>query len=131
MALTSTGDNPEVSSRPYREVTFASIALGVIVGVVMTISFTYAGLKLGFTVPASMVSAMLGWGVLRGMLKKGSIVENNINQTVAAAINVSSAGVIFTVPVLYLFATERARGSSEIQRLAAIAHLSVERYVAA
>lgn len=115
---------------PYREITTAGIVLGVIVGVVMTVSFTYAGLKLGFTVPASMVSAMLGWGVLRGLLKKGSIVENNINQTVAAAINVSSAGVIFTVPVLYLFATERARGAADVQRAAAAAHLSVERYVA-
>jgi uncharacterized oligopeptide transporter (OPT) family protein len=117
--------------KAYREITTAGIVLGVIVGVVMTISFIYAGLKLGFTVPASMVSAMLGWGVLRGLLRKGSIVENNINQTVAAAINVSSAGVIFTVPVLYLFATERARASTEIQRAAAAAHLSVERYIAA
>ena len=125
------GDRPEIAARPYREVTFAGIALGVLVGVVMTISFTYAGLKLGFTVPASMVSAMLGWGVLRGMLGKGSIVENNINQTVAAAINVSSAGVIFTVPVLYLFSTERARSAADVQRAASVAHLSVERYVAA
>ncbi len=123
------GDNPIVAAAPYREITVAGIVLGIVVGVIMTISFTYAGLKLGFTVPASMVSAMLGWGVLRGMLRKGSIVENNINQTVAAAINVSSAGVIFTVPVLYLFATERARGSSDIARLAAAAHMSVERYV--
>lgn len=126
----SSGDNPEVARAPYREVTFAGIALGILVGVVMTVSFTYAGLKLGFTVPASMVSAMLGWGVLRGLLRKGSIVENNINQTVAAAINVSSAGVIFTVPVLYLFASERARAAPAIQAAAAAAHLSVERYVA-
>jgi uncharacterized oligopeptide transporter (OPT) family protein len=115
---------------PYREITFAGVALGVIVGVVMTVSFTYAGLKLGFTVPASMVSAMLGWGVLRGLLKKGSIVENNINQTVAAAINVSSAGVIFTVPVLYLFQAERARGSATVAQAAQRAGLSIEQYVA-
>ena len=42
-------------------------------------AITEPGLKLGFTVPASMVRAMLGWGVLRGMLKKGSIFVNNIN----------------------------------------------------
>ncbi len=102
---------PPSSTLPYREITVAGVVLGVLVGVVMTVSFTYAGLKLGFTVPASMVSAMLGWGVLRGLLKKGSIVENNINQTVAAAINVSSAGVIFTVPVLYLINREDAERS--------------------
>jgi OPT family oligopeptide transporter len=117
------------AAEPYREITFAGIALGVVVGVVMTVSFTYAGLKLGFTVPASMVSAMLGWGVLRGMLKKGSIVENNINQTVAAAVNVSSAGVIFTVPVLYLAASEAARGRADIQAAARLAHVTVDEYV--
>ncbi|MBL8680914.1 MAG: OPT/YSL family transporter [Myxococcales bacterium] len=120
----------ETPEAPYREITFAGVALGVVVGVVMTVSFTYAGLKLGFTVPASMVSAMLGWGVLRGLLKKGSIVENNINQTVAAAINVSSAGVIFTVPVLYLFQAERARGAASVAASAQRAGQSIEQYVA-
>jgi len=113
---------------PYREVTVAGVLLGVLVGVLMTVSFTYAGLKLGFTVPASMVSAMLGWGVLRGLLKKGSIVENNINQTVAAAINVSSAGVIFTVPVLYLASSEAARSQPEVLAAAA-AHQTVDDFL--
>ncbi len=114
---------------PYREVTVAGVLLGVLVGVLMTVSFTYAGLKLGFTVPASMVSAMLGWGVLRGLLKKGSIVENNINQTVAAAINVSSAGVIFTVPVLYLASSEAARSRPDVLAAAAAAHQTVDDYL--
>lgn len=118
-----------VAREPYREVTFAGVALGVLVGVLMTVSFTYAGLKLGFTVPASMVSAMLGWGVLRGLLKRGSIVENNINQTVAAAINVSSAGVIFTVPVLYLAASEAARSNARVRALADAAHVTVEEFL--
>ena len=117
--------------KPYREITFAGVALGVLVGVLMTVSFTYAGLKLGFTVPASMVSAMLGWGVLRGMLKVGSIVENNINQTVAAAINVSSAGVIFTVPVLYLASSKAAPTRPDVVAAARAAHMSAEAYVAA
>lgn len=88
--------------RAYREVTFAGVTLGILVGVLLTVSFTYAGLIIGFTVPASAVAAILGWGLLRGVLRRGTIVENNINQTVAAAINISCGGVIFTVPVLYL-----------------------------
>ena len=80
-------DSADISSRPYREVTVASLVLGTVVGIALTVSFTYAGLKLGFTVPASMVGAMLGLGVLRVIMKRGSIVENNINQTVAAAVN--------------------------------------------
>src|SRR5581483_994366 len=94
--------SPDPPERPYREVTFAGVALGVLVGVLLTVSFTYAGLIIGFTVPASAVAAILGWGLLRGVLRTGTIVENNINQTVAAAINITCGGVIFTVPVLYL-----------------------------
>jgi len=98
-------DPPEVravSSRPYREVTVAGVVLGVLVGVVLTAAMTYAGLVIGFIVPASTIAAILGWGLLRGVMKKGSIVENNVNQTIASGINNTSAGVIFTFPALFL-----------------------------
>ncbi|MFO0659453.1 MAG: OPT/YSL family transporter [Polyangiaceae bacterium] len=122
-------ETPEVA--PYREITTASLVLGIVVGIALTISFTYAGLKLGFIVPASMVSAMLGLGVLRTLMKKGSIVENNINQTVAAAINVSSGGVIFTVPVLYLMQSEAAAKSEKILNLAKESGKTVDDYIKA
>lgn len=95
-------ERPEIETLPYREETFAGYALGIVIGIVLTISMTYAGLRIGFTVPASAMAAILGLGLLRGVMRKGSIVENNINQTVAAAINITCSGVIFTVPVLYL-----------------------------
>ncbi|MCS6900244.1 MAG: OPT/YSL family transporter [Myxococcales bacterium] len=107
----------------------ASVVLGSIVGVALTVSFTYAGLKLGFIVPASMVGAMLGLGVLRVVMKKGSIVENNINQTVAAAINVTSGGIIFTVPVLYLMQSEAAAKAPQIAAQASAAGLSVDEFL--
>ncbi len=91
-----------ISAKPYREITVAGVTLGVVVGVVLTASMTYAGLLIGFVVPASTVAAILGWGLLRGVMRRGSIVENNINQTVASAINNASAGVIFTFPALFL-----------------------------
>lgn len=118
-----------LQSRPYREITLASVVLGSIVGVALTVSFTYAGLKLGFIVPASMVGAMLGLGVLRVVMKKGSIVENNINQTVAAAINVTSGGIIFTVPVLYLMQSEAAAKAPQIAAQASAAGLSVDEFL--
>ncbi|HJZ85641.1 MAG TPA: OPT/YSL family transporter, partial [Polyangia bacterium] len=90
------------AAAPYREVTTAALVLGIVVGIILTASFTYAGLIIGFTVPASAVAAIIGWGVLRGLLKRGSIVENNINQTVAAGINITCSGVIFTLPALFL-----------------------------
>src|SRR5690606_18601930 len=72
------------------------------VGVVLTASMTYAGLLIGFVVPASAIAAILGWGLLRVVLRRGSVVENNINQTVASAVNNTAAGVIFTFPALFL-----------------------------
>ncbi len=95
-----------ISSKPYREVTVAGMALGIVVGIVLTASMTYAGLLIGFVVPASTVAAILGWGLLRGVMRRGSIVENNINQTVASGINNAAAGVIFTFPALFLMGSE-------------------------
>ncbi len=97
------------STKGYREVTFGAVALGVIQGAVMTAAFVYIGLKLGFGLPGSTVAAIMGFALLRGVGRKafgiegaGSIVENNINQTIASGINTASAGVVFTFPALYL-----------------------------
>ena len=94
---------------PYREVTVGAVVLGVVQGSLMTAAFVYIGLKLGFGLPGSTVAAILGFallrGVGRGVLKIGgcgSIVENNINQTVASGVNTASSGVVFTFPALLL-----------------------------
>jgi uncharacterized oligopeptide transporter (OPT) family protein len=47
---------------------------------------------------------VLGFGVLRGLLRRGTILETNIGQTVASAVNIPNSGIIFTVPVLLLLA---------------------------
>jgi uncharacterized oligopeptide transporter (OPT) family protein len=92
----------DVLQTRYREVTLSAIIFGIIIGAVMNAAITYAGLKIGFTIGGSAIAAILGFGVLRGLLRRGSILENNIGQTVASAVNLSNAGIIFTVPVLYL-----------------------------
>lgn len=93
----------------YREVTLPAVILGVIQGALMTAAFVYIGLKLGFGLPGSTVAAILGFALLRGVGRKvlriegaGSIIENNINQTIASGINTASAGVVFTFPALLL-----------------------------
>ncbi|MDP6934775.1 MAG: OPT/YSL family transporter, partial [Myxococcota bacterium] len=87
---------------PYRELTVAAAVFGVLIGAVMTAAFTYVALKLGFTLAGSTVAAILGFAVLRGALKKGSIIENNINQTIASGINTAGTGIVFTVPALFM-----------------------------
>lgn len=86
----------------YREITWQAIVFGIAIGVVMNAAITYSGLKIGFTIGGSAIAAVLGWGVLRGLLRKGTIVETNLAQTVASTVNTSNSGVIFTVPVLFL-----------------------------
>lgn len=93
----------------YREVTVGAVVLGVIQGALMTAAFVYIGLKLGFGLAGSTVAAILGFALLRGVGRTvfkvegcGSIVENNINQTIASGVNTASAGVVFTFPALLL-----------------------------
>lgn len=96
------GRSRATASGAYREVTLSAIVFGIVVGAVMNAAITYAGLKIGFTIVGSAIAAVLGFGVLRGLLRRGSILETNIGQTIASAVNTTNAGVIFTVPVLLL-----------------------------
>jgi putative OPT family oligopeptide transporter len=96
-------------STGYREVTVGAVGLGIAQGAIMTAAFVYIGLKLGFGLPGSTVAAIMGFALLRGVGRNvlkipgaGSIVENNINQTIASGINTASAGVVFTFPALLL-----------------------------
>jgi putative OPT family oligopeptide transporter len=90
----------------YREVTVAAVVFAVLFGALMNMAITYAGLKIGFTIIGGTIAAVVGFGVLRGLLGKGSILEVNIGQTIATAVNCTNAGIIFTVPVLFLLGME-------------------------
>lgn len=68
---------------PYRELTFAAVFIGVLIGAIMTSAFVYIALKLGFSLGGSTVAAILGFGILRQVVRETSIVESNINQTIA------------------------------------------------
>ena len=86
----------------YRELTPASLVGGVLVGAVLNMGIVFAGMQIGFTIVGSTVGAILGFGILRGILRRGSILEVNVFQTVASSVNTVNSGVIFTVPVLFL-----------------------------
>ena len=59
----------------YRELTLAAIVLGVLQGVVLNLAFVYAALKLGFSIGGSTVAAIMGYALLRGVMKKGTRVD--------------------------------------------------------
>ncbi len=97
----------------YREVTLSAVVFAILIGIVMNAAITYAGLKIGFTIGGSAIAAVLGFGVLRGILRRGSILETNIAQTIASAVNTSNSGVIFTVPVLLLIGYQLTIGGTD------------------
>ena len=91
-----------MSQGQYRELTFAAVFLGVIQGVVLNLAFVYAALKLGFSIGGSTVAAIMGYALLKGVMKVGTSVENNINQTIASGINTAGTGIVFTLPALFM-----------------------------
>ncbi|RKZ40507.1 MAG: peptide transporter [Gammaproteobacteria bacterium] len=90
----------------YRELTVAAVLFGIVQGVILNIAFAYIALKLGFSLGGSTIAAILGYVFLRGFLRKGTIVENNINQTIASGINSAGTGVVFVLPALFLLNTQ-------------------------
>ncbi len=87
---------------PYPEFTWTAVLVGWGLGILIAISIAYAALKLGFSIEGSELAAILGWGILRGLLRRNSILENNINQTIASAVNGASSGIMFSVPALFI-----------------------------
>ncbi|GAB2713399.1 OPT family oligopeptide transporter [Halomonas garicola] len=87
---------------PYPELTLHAIIVGYLLGIVLAISIGYASLKLGFSIEGSELAAILGFGILRGMLRRRSIVENNVVQTVASGVNGASSGMMFSVPAIFI-----------------------------
>ena len=65
------------ASENMAEITLASVLLGVLLGVVLSAANAYLGLYAGITVSASIPAAVISMGILRGLLKRGTILENN------------------------------------------------------
>ena len=78
------------------EFTVTSIVLGIILAVVFGAANAYLGLRVGMTISASIPAAVISMGVIRVMMKKNSILESNIVQTVGSAGESLAAGAIFT-----------------------------------
>jgi putative OPT family oligopeptide transporter len=96
-------EQPYISpQRRIPEATALAIVLGIILSVVMGAANTYVGLYVGMTVSASIPAAVISMAILRGLFRRGTILENNIVQTMASTGESLAAGVIFTVPALLL-----------------------------
>lgn len=88
------------------ELTVTSVVMGIILAVVFGAANAYLGLRVGMTVSASIPAAVVSMGVLRILLKRNSVLESNMVQTIGSAGESLAAGVIFTMPVLFLWSSE-------------------------
>lgn len=88
------------------EFTVTSILMGIILAVVFGAANAYLGLRVGMTVSASIPAAVISMGVIRVIMKRNSILESNMVQTIGSAGESLAAGAIFTMPALFLWAEE-------------------------
>lgn len=88
------------------EFTVTSIIMGIILAIVFGAANAYLGLRVGMTVSASIPAAVISMGVIRVIMKKNSILESNMVQTIGSAGESLAAGAIFTMPALFLWAED-------------------------
>ena len=88
------------------EITVTSILMGILLAVIFGAANAYLGLRVGMTISASIPAAVIAMGVIRQIMRKKSILESNIVQTIGSAGESLAAGAIFTLPALFLWAAE-------------------------
>lgn len=67
------------------EFTVLSIVLGVLLSILFGVANAYLGLRVGMTVSASIPAGVMSMAIVRVLLRRKSILENNMVQTIASA----------------------------------------------
>ena len=103
------------------EITVTSIVIGVLLAIIFGAANAYLGLRVGMTVSASIPAAVIAMGVIRIIMRKNSILESNIVQTIGSAGESLAAGSIFTLPALFLWAAEGKMDKPDLIEITLIA----------
>lgn len=103
------------------EFTITSIVLGIILAVVFGAANAYLGLRVGMTVSASIPAAVISMGVFRVIMRRSSILESNLVQTIGSAGESVAAGAIFTIPALFMWANEWGIETPSLIKITSIA----------
>ena len=121
-------DNNKKEFKPYipadkvvPEFTVTALLIGILLAIVFGAANAYLGLLVGMTVSASIPAAVISMGIIRVILRKDSILENNMVQTIGSAGESVAAGAIFTLPALFLWAEEGKIAFPSILSIAMIA----------
>lgn len=91
------------ASQALPEITAASIILGALFAILFGAANTYLGLKVGLTISASIPTAILATGILKGILRRNNILEANVIQSVGSVGESIAGGLIFTLPAVIIW----------------------------
>ncbi len=103
------------------ELTITSIIVGALLAVLFGGANAYLGLRVGMTVSASIPAAVISMGIIRVFLRRDSILENNMVQTIGSAGESVAAGAIFTMPALFMWAIESGSANPSLIEISLIA----------
>ncbi|MBQ7971445.1 MAG: oligopeptide transporter, OPT family [Clostridia bacterium] len=109
------------ASKVTPELTVTSIIMGILLAVIFGAANAYLGLRVGMTVSASIPAAVIAMGVIRVLMRKNSILESNLVQTIGSAGESLAAGAIFTLPALFIWAREDVMETPSILEITLIA----------
>jgi putative OPT family oligopeptide transporter len=84
------------------EATVKGALLGTLFGILFGAANAYLGLRAGLTISTSIPVAVLTVAMFR-LLRRGTILEANLSQTVGSASSSVASGVIFTLPALFMW----------------------------
>ncbi len=105
------------------ELTKVSIVVGILLAILFGGTNAYLGLRVGMAISASIPAAVISMAVIRILLKRDSILENNMVQTIGSAGESVAGGCIFTLPAMFMWAQEWGTEAPSIMEIAVIAFI--------
>lgn len=96
-----------------RELSLRAVLTGMLLGILLTPSNVYSGLKIGWSFNMSIIALLIGFGFWQGLASRfrkspsWTLHESNINQTTAsAAASIISGGLVAPIPAYTLLTGE-------------------------
>jgi putative OPT family oligopeptide transporter len=104
------------------EFTVRAVVVGIVLSIVFGAANAYLGLRVGLTVSASIPAAVMAVGIFR-LIGRGTILESNIVQTIASSGESLAAGVIFTIPALFVWQRQDPTVVVDVMQVSVVAAL--------
>ncbi|KAF0864162.1 OPT family oligopeptide transporter [Pseudomonas sp. LD120] len=124
---------PASLSRPVeRELSLRAVMTGLVLGVLLTPSNVYAGLKIGWSFNMSIIALLIGYAIWQGLAKHAprqlpwTLHESNINQTiVSAAASIIAGGLVAPIPAYTLLTGQQLETAPMIAWVFSVSFLGI------